>query len=55
MISLGPELEVMEMMGVMGSNCRMREVADTPSRFGMTISYTVSSVCWREEEERSGD
>jgi hypothetical protein len=32
MISLGPELLVMEIMGVTGSNCRIKEVADTPNR-----------------------
>lgn len=31
-MSFGPELLVMEMMGVVGSNWRMRDVAETPAR-----------------------
>jgi len=42
MISFGLELLVIEMMGVIWSNWRMREVADTPSNFGITISYKTS-------------
>ena len=38
MISFGFELLVMEMMGVMWSNWRMSDVAETPSSFGITIS-----------------
>jgi hypothetical protein len=35
--SSGLELPVMEMIGVIASNCRIREVADTPAREkGMT-------------------
>ena len=29
----------MDMMGVIGSNCLINDVADTPSNFGITISY----------------
>lgn len=32
MMSLGPELLVIEMMGVMGSNWRMSDVAEMPVR-----------------------
>jgi hypothetical protein len=32
MMSFGPELLVIEMMGVIGSNWRMSEVAETPIR-----------------------
>jgi len=31
--------DVMLMIGVFWSNCRIRVVAETPSKFGMTISY----------------
>ena len=39
MISCGFELLVIEIIGVIWSNCRMRDVAETPSNFGITISY----------------
>jgi hypothetical protein len=38
MISAGFELLVIEMIGVMWSNCLIIEVAETPSSFGMTMS-----------------
>ena len=38
--SLGCALPVTEMIGVKKSNVRMKEVADTPSKFGITTSYT---------------
>ena len=31
----------MEMMGVMGSNCLINDVADTPSSFGITMSCPI--------------
>jgi hypothetical protein len=38
MISFGFELLVIEMIGVMWSNWRMSDVAETPSSFGITMS-----------------
>src|SRR5215469_16054629 len=52
MISSGFELLVMEMIGVMGSNWRMSDVADTPSSFGITISYDASSPRTSQDKER---
>ena len=49
-ISDGKELLVTDMMGVISSNCRMRDVADIPSRFGMTISY---EAVMRKDERRA--
>src|ERR1700683_3736856 len=39
MISFSFELLVMEMIGVIWSNCRIIDVVDIPSSFGITISY----------------
>lgn len=39
MISFGFELLVIEIMGVMWSNCRISDVAEIPSNLGMTMSY----------------
>jgi hypothetical protein len=38
--SLGCALPVTEIIGVKKSNVLMKEVADTPSKFGITTSYT---------------
>ena len=38
MISAGFELDAIEIIGVMWSNWRMSDVADTPSSFGITMS-----------------
>lgn len=42
-MSSGFELLVIEMIGVMWSNWRMSDVADTPSRRGITMSCTPVS------------
>jgi hypothetical protein len=45
----------MDMMGVIWSNFRIREVAETPSSLGITISYThpmrsrVFGDSWRKK------
>ena len=43
MISFGFELLVIEIIGVIGSNCRIKLVALTPSNFGITISISTKS------------
>lgn len=40
-MSFGPELLVIEMMGVVGSNWRMSDVAETPARVDQERSQEV--------------
>ena len=48
-ISLGLELLVIEIMGVIGSNWRISDVADTPSSLGMTMSYEARGKEWQKK------
>jgi hypothetical protein len=53
MISFGFELLVIEMIGVIWSNCLISDVADTPSNFGITISYGINNVSLNSTDERN--
>ena len=52
MISCGFELLVIEIIGVIWSNCRINEVAETPSSLGITISYKIRKMKNQLSEHR---